>query len=196
MDPSFQQWLKGRDIPPKLLKTLQKEDVTSKMTLQAMNDADIDVLKKKHKLGMGHVVLLRSVRDELTNTEGAPASRSEHSFEVLHAPPEPGRVERDAGQERSAPSPPYPGHYEGASRKRLRGDEIRDKYKLPARNDKYSKRSDPPRNGVPSDTPPLPDHDTPPHTPTPGAGSGLRVCMCLLCILVSVFCAFWLLLDS
>ena len=141
MDPSFQQWLVSRNVPPKLLKILRKEDVTSDTTLKAMNDSD---LKKKHKVPTGQIVLLQSSRDELKK-EGAQASSKgyEHSFEVLASPPEASPLEREVSQRDTvALLPPYPAHHSPKREQcRLTRDEIREKYRLPVRsrvNDRLS----------------------------------------------------------
>lgn len=185
MDPSFQQWLVSRNVPPKLLKILQKEDVTSDTTLKAMNDSDLDSLKKKHKVPTGQIVLLQSSRDELKK-EGAQASSKgyEHSFEVLASPPEASPVEREVCQRDTvALLPPDPAHHSPKREQcRLTRDEIREKYRLPVRSSKLR----PQHNAASavssssgSTTPsPLPEH-LHAHSPSPGAGGGLPVSLCL-----------------
>lgn len=181
MDPTFQQWLTERKLPQKLLNTLKKEDITNQMILRAMNDSDLEGLKKKYKLPMGHVVTLRAVRDELQKSD------KRGSFEIIQAtPPVANPVERDAGQRNASPrlpTHPDPNRYEETPGRRPRGNEIRDKYQLPPRDDKYSKRNHP-RNGasaIPSATPsPLALPEQAVHTPThghttPGSNNGLQV---------------------
>lgn len=183
MEPSFKKWLVRHDVTPKVLKALKKEEVTNDATLKAMRDSDLETLKTKYKLPMGQYVILRSARDELIREEGAQASSKgkEDSFEELHSPPEAGEVEREVCLKDSAPvlSPSRHG-----TPRRLKENEIRDKYKLPARNDKYN-RLKAHHNGasaVPSTsaTPsPLPDENVRPRTRSPvsGASGGLQVRM-------------------
>jgi hypothetical protein len=161
-----------------LLKTLKKEDVTSKAKLKAMNDSGLDLLKKKHKLPMGHIVLLRLARDELKKNDGARAPSEATSkeddlddFEVLHVPPpEAGPVEREERQGEATPLLEQP--LSKKHERRPRGDEIRDNYRLPERNDRYGKMKAS-RNGasaVPGSSSPLPDV----RSPSQGGGGGLQ----------------------
>jgi hypothetical protein len=167
MEPSFQEWLTAHEVPPKLLKTLTKEDVTNAATLKALNDADLEKLKKKHKLPMGHVVTLRAARDEL-----AKGDSSHH--QMISRP----GVERETGQQ-AAPSPvlsppPHPARGKEPSQPRRMGEEIRSKYQLPVRDDRYSRRNAS-RSGAsaaPGATPsPLPEAA---RTPTPRGGAVLQ----------------------
>ena len=201
MDPPFKKWLcEQHNAPPKLLKKLEKEDITSKTTLSALTDTDLGTLEKKHKLPMGHMVILRSSRDELlqarANGGGGEKirSRSRHddSFVVLEAP-----VQREAVQGTAA----TPARPEDQQRRRPTGNEIRSKYQLPGgggggpRGGRYAPAA--PRNGasaMPSATPsPLPDTA---RTPTPAGGAtggGLQVMMydrsiLLLCTYTSQCC--------
>lgn len=179
MDPSFQQWLTDRKVPPKVLKTLRHEDVTNRHTLRAMNESDLQELAKKHKLPMGHLVILRSARDELSDTlvaGGQERQERRNSFEEISHTAE-GPVERETNQKEATTVQirPAPDQSKKKSRWRQRGDEIKEKYQLPARSDRYS-RAHGSRNGASavasaSATPPLPDHT---RRPTSRA-SGLQV---------------------
>ena len=169
MDPSFRQWLSARNAPPKLLKRLEKEDIVNATTLSAMTDSDLESLQRKHKLPMGHAVILRSGRDELRRGKKVPSpSRSEDSFEVLASP-----VHREAPQGSAtvpllSPPPSYPTRH-GRETHRPRGEEIRSKYRLPNRGVRA-----PPRNGasaMPHSATPSPLPDTA-RTPTPAGGAG------------------------
>lgn len=132
MERSFKKWLVSRDVTPKGLSTLKKKNVTNYTTLKAMRDSDLNDLE----LPVGQCAILRSARDELIQ-EGAQASSKENEdrFEQLHPPPEAGEVGREV-RRKDAPvlSPVDPSRHGGP--KRLRGNEIREKYKLP---DKYRK---------------------------------------------------------
>lgn len=188
MEPSFKSWLVRHDVTPKVLKTLKKEQVINDTTLKAMKDSDLQTLMTKYKLPMGQYVILRSARDELIKGEEAQASSKgdRHGFEELHPPPKAGEVEKEVGGGDSAPilSPADPSRH-GAP-KRLRGNEIREKYKLPPRNDKYSKwkvhhngaSAVPSASATPS---PLPDKNvhTTTHSPISGGGGDLPVCTCV-----------------
>jgi hypothetical protein len=178
MDPSFKKWLcEQHNAPPKLLKKLEREDITSKITLSALTDTDLGTLEKKHKLPMGHMVILRSSRDELLQARANGGgekirSRSRHddSFVVLEAP-----VQRETVQGTAA-APSYPARLEDQQWQRPTGNEIRSKYQLPGgggggpRGGRYAPAA--PRNGasaMPSATPsPLPDTA---RTPTPAGGA-------------------------
>ena len=181
MDPSFKSWLVRHDVTPKVLKTLKKEQVINDTTLKAMKDSDLQTLMSKYKLPMGQYVILRSARDKLIKGEEAQASSKGDGddFEELHPPPKAGEVEREVGRGDSAPilSPADPSRH--GTPKRLRGNEIREKYKLPPRNDKYS-RSKVHHNGASasaSATPsPLPVHTTT-RSPISRGGGDLPVCM-------------------
>ena len=187
MDPSFKKWLcDQRSAPPKLIKKLEKEDIVNKTTLSALTDSDLERLERKHKLPMGHMVILRSSRDELlknNRAKGGRASRStvEEDFVILEPPP----VERETIQgSASAPPPPsYPARLEWV---RPTGNEIRSKYQLPGggggggRGGRYAPAGS--RNGasaMPSATPsPLADSVAASRTPTPAGGAtrgGLQV---------------------
>ena len=162
MDPSFRQWLSARNAPPKLLKKLEKEDIVNATTLSAMTDSDLESLQRKHKLPMGHAVILRSGRDELRRGKKVPSpSRSEDSFEVLASP-----VHREAPQgSATAPLLSPPPSYPARHGPRPTGEEIRSKYQ--------GVRA-PPRNGasaMPHSATPSPLPDTA-RTPTPAGGAG------------------------
>ena len=143
MDPGFHQYLVGRKVPDKVLKALKKEAVTNEQTLKVMKDSDLESLKKKYKLPVGQLVLLREARDELIRRAQASA-RGDGSFEVLDLNPgqRPGDVEREYAQRDTAPlltPSPDQQHQARREKRRLRAEEIRDKYKLPSRSDRYSR---------------------------------------------------------
>lgn len=175
MEPSFKSWLVRHDVTPKVLKTLKKEHVTNDTTLKAMKDSDLQALMTKYKLPMGQYVILRSARDELL--KGREAEGHGDSFEELHQPPKSGVVEREVGRGDSVPVLSPTDHSRHGTPRRLRGDEIREKYKLPSRNDKYSKSrahnngasAMPSASATPS---PLPDGNVRTRTRSPISGGG------------------------
>lgn len=70
MDPSFErQWLAKYNFVPETLDALEKEDVTDEMTLKAMEETDLQLLREKYKLHIGQVALLRRAREELIKDE-------------------------------------------------------------------------------------------------------------------------------
>ena len=190
MDPNFQQWLlTERQLPPKVLKALQHEDVTNEHTLRAMTEADLQELAKKHKLPMGYLVILRSARDDLKGKKAetlvAGLEERRDSFEELRAAPEAGLVEGEANQREAAPvhSHPPPDHGK-KSKWRQRGDEMRKKYQLPVRDDRC--RAHGSSNGA-SAVPSATDSPFPDHTPTPtNRAGGLQVCVFPECTLYDV----------
>ena len=175
MDPTFKQWLAARNAPPKLLKRLEKEDIWNQTTLSDMTDSDLEALQKKHKLPMGHVVILRSGRDELRKGSAKVPSSVDDEYDIIERP----SVETETPQSSatapllSQPSAAYPARFK--PRQRPSGNDIRSKYQLPVRGGQRTAAA--PRNGasaVPSATP-SPHPDTA-RTPTPAAGGGLPVC--------------------
>lgn len=165
MDPSFKELLASNSAPPKLLKKLEKEDITNKTTLSVLTDSDLASLQKKHKLPMGHVVILRSCRDSLRR--GGDGNATSRTAEISRAGDKDvlgPTVEKDVAQGSAATSPR--GGKEPSPFKRPSSDEIRNRYQLPGGHGAvggrpFGKRDQrsvatPPRNGasaVPSATP-------------------------------------------
>ena len=164
----FHQYLVGRKVPDKVVKALKKEAVTNEQTLKAMNNSDIESLKKKYKLSSGQLVLLREARDELARGAQASAKGSEYNSDD---------VEREYRQGDTTPLlTPSPDQQQQArgEKRRLKGDEIRNKYKLPSRSNASSS------SAAPSPAP-LPQHY---HSLEATDGLAVRrVCVCV-CVCV------------
>ena len=117
MDSSFKRWLTSSNVSAKTIKALQKEDIVDETTLKCMRDTDLESLKEKYRLQVGQLAVLRGARDDLINTE----------TEDLAGDHEP-LIRRKTGD---------------SSYEQSRAEKnIKEKYKLPRRDDKYSKWRD------------------------------------------------------
>ena len=128
MDQSFKEWLEGQNLSRSTLKALRKEDVTDRNTLKSLKDSDLDTLKAKHKLPMGQYVLIRYARDSLLAGAGTKDPRNS----VLKQAPHPSApTERERLLAHATPCPGQePRMSEAAQKRKLKREEIREKYKL------------------------------------------------------------------